>query len=367
MLRNTNLDTIRGIAVLGLLFLNIYYFAIFETGYVNLATIPLSDTVIDWVNVLLLDGRFRSLFCLLFGAALCIQIDKYKEVEKLKTRLFWIVIFGLLHGYLLWPGDILVTYGLAGYFAVKYLDATERKLITHGAAFGFGGIGMMLLLGSIDVADPIIRGSEAYDAVVDDLPKDVLGHFIHNGVFYSIMLLVTPLITLWYSLGLMLAGIYLFRTQVFDVGISKKLMPLVVLSVLLLSIVTMYLKAINIHALSVLLDSVVWMNAFVSALLIVNWVVKLRLSGLNLSWLQAVGRLALTCYILQSLLAVSFFYWLVPNGHAQYTRIEYVAVALLLTLIQLTLAPVYLRFFNQGPLEYILRKLCAMHQERQYV
>lgn len=367
MQRNTNLDVLRGIAVLGLLSLNIYYFAIFETGYINLANVPLSDSVIDWMNVLLFDGRFRSLFCLLFGAALYIQIEKYKDIEKVKTRLFWIVVFGLLHGYLLWPGDILVTYGLAGYLAVKYLEASDRKLMLHSVAYGVSGITMMLLLGSIDIAEPVIRGSETYYKVIDDLPQDALGHFIHNGVFYSIMLLVTPLITLWYSLGIMLAGIYCFKTGVFDVGLPKKLMPLALLIVLLLSIVTMYLKVINIYTLSVLLDGVIWVNAFFCALLVVHGVVRLRLKGVTFTWLQGVGRLALTCYISQSLLAVSYFYWLAPNAYEQYTRVEYLAVAVLLILLQLVFAPIYFRFFSQGPLEYMLRKLCAMKQERHYV
>jgi uncharacterized protein len=364
MLRNTGLDAIRGIALLGLLFLNIYYFALFETGYVNTAIISLPDKIIDWMNALLLDGRFRSLFCLSFGAALCIQMKKYKDIDRLHSRLFWLVIFGLLHGFLLWPGDILVTYGLAGYFAVKYLNASHRKLIIHALAYGGFGILMMLLLGSIDIEAPIIRGSKEYNDVIRNLPTDLLGHFIHNGSFYSIMLLITPLITLWYCLGIMLAGICCYRYRVFEIGLSTKGVSISILIVLFFSIIIAYLKTINNHSLSVLLDCVIWINAFVSALLIVHCVVRLKCKGLSLSWFEALGRFSLTGYILQSLLAVTFFYLIAPNAYEYYTRVEYLAVAFLLTLIQLFVALIYLRIFNQGPLEFILRKLCTMNKER---
>ncbi|MBQ4849691.1 DUF418 domain-containing protein [Pseudoalteromonas sp. MMG012] len=367
MARIATLDINRGIAVLGLLFLNIYYFSMFEVGYVNLPVVPLSDSVIDWINALLLDGRFRSLFCLLFGAALCLQMDKNGSDKQIKDRLFWIVTIGLLHGYILWPGDILVSYGLAGFIALKYIGAGPSRLIRHGCGFGLFGVSMMLVLGSIDVADPIIRGSSEFYEIVDNLPRDVVSHFGHNGVYYSIMLLIMPLITLWYSAGLMIAGIYCYKQGIFKHGLSNNAKPLVITATALLSVGTIYLKVLDINSLSVLVDSLIWVNAFAGALLIIHCVVKMSRKGFQFSWLQAVGRMALTLYVFQSVLMVSFFYWVMPNGYEQYNRMEYMAIALLLSLFQLLIAPLYFRFFKQGPLEYLLKRLCLRSKEADYV
>ena len=74
-MRIYSIDAVRGLAILGILFMNITFH---QNGYGNYAFFEqplLSDTIISLFNTLFLDGRFRSLFCLLFGAGLAIQYE----------------------------------------------------------------------------------------------------------------------------------------------------------------------------------------------------------------------------------------------------------------------------------------------------
>lgn len=69
---NINMDVLWGIVVLGLMFMNIYIFVMFEYDYILSLLLLFFDIVINIINVLFIDGCFRSFFCLLFGVLLVI-------------------------------------------------------------------------------------------------------------------------------------------------------------------------------------------------------------------------------------------------------------------------------------------------------
>ena len=98
-MRNYNMDFIRGVAVLGLVYMNAYAFGIFEYGYTPLTNPPVSDSIIYTLSSVFVDGRFRTLFSLLFGAGLFIQWQRYKSQVQIKSRLYWLILFGLAHGF----------------------------------------------------------------------------------------------------------------------------------------------------------------------------------------------------------------------------------------------------------------------------
>ena len=109
-MRNYNMDFIRGVAVLGLVYMNAYAFGIFEYGYSSLTNPPVSDSIIHTLSSVFVDGRFRTLFSLLFGAGLYIQWQRYKSELQLKSRLSWLILFGLAHGFLALEDDTIFSY-----------------------------------------------------------------------------------------------------------------------------------------------------------------------------------------------------------------------------------------------------------------
>jgi uncharacterized protein len=128
--RIASIDTLRGIALLWILFSNMDIFSGPETFFELPQGLP--DTTFMnahlHLNLLLLlfkwittEGKARFVFSMLFGVGLCLMTERAERMDRTGSladiylrRNFWLCVFGLLHGTLLWPGDILLSYGLAG-------------------------------------------------------------------------------------------------------------------------------------------------------------------------------------------------------------------------------------------------------------
>src|SRR5690606_32628768 len=127
--RIVSLDFIRGIAVLGILFANITAFGHPMLAYFWPAALPGGGTEADgWVwlfQFVFVDGKFRGLFTLLFGAGMYLFMERVwarggsQGVQG--RRLFWLMLFGLAHFYLLFVGDILFLYAVSGFAALVAL------------------------------------------------------------------------------------------------------------------------------------------------------------------------------------------------------------------------------------------------------
>jgi len=126
--RLLTLDALRGFAVMGILTLNIVGFAMPEPAYVNPAAWghDRPGDVIAWLaGFVLFDGKMRGLFSLLFGASMVLIIDRTEAAggdgfAVHANRMAWLLAFGVLHA-LLWSGDILVCYAIAGSIAWMFV------------------------------------------------------------------------------------------------------------------------------------------------------------------------------------------------------------------------------------------------------
>ena len=147
------IDAVRGLAILGILFMNITFH---QNGYANYAFFEeplLSDTVISLFNTLFLDGRFRSLFCLLFGAGLAIHLRPAKSADTifrfLTSRTWkWLFYFGLLHGVFIFSGDILLYYSLCAFLFLKHFTLPQDELKKKSIHYLIVGGAIMLVAGS---------------------------------------------------------------------------------------------------------------------------------------------------------------------------------------------------------------------------
>lgn len=138
--RVASLDFIRGIAVLGILAANIVAFGQPFSAYIypdafTVAHGPVSDAL--WAaQFVLVDGKMRGLFTLLFGAGMALFMDKAWARGASRwlqlRRLFWLLIFGMIHYYLIWQGDILIFYAVIGFAATLFLRASRRSLLVMG-------------------------------------------------------------------------------------------------------------------------------------------------------------------------------------------------------------------------------------------
>jgi uncharacterized protein len=171
------LDFVRGVAVLGILLMNIVGFAWPEAAVVSprapLAPRGHGDEAVFLAHFVLVDGKFRGLFSLLFGASMVLLVERgdaagMDGIALQQRRLAWLALFGLAHFFLLWWGDILFLYALCGFAALVALDWPVRRLAGIGLLLYAAGILWMAML-TLPEAMPWLDGSE--QARVDALAE----------------------------------------------------------------------------------------------------------------------------------------------------------------------------------------------------
>lgn len=135
------LDVVRGIAVLGILLMNIEEMGTPKAAwsYPPLISWTGADQAVWWLRDVLAKGTMRGLLSLLFGAGFILMTtragrDDGGVADAYHRRTIWLVLFGIVHGYLLlWPGDILLIYGGAGLFLFPWRHWSPERLLKAGA------------------------------------------------------------------------------------------------------------------------------------------------------------------------------------------------------------------------------------------
>jgi uncharacterized protein len=138
--RIQTLDVVRGVAVMGILAMNIVAFALPFQAYLNPAALgaPSTPDLISWaISFIVFDGKMRGLFSFLFGASILLVMERAEAggenpISIHIRRMLWLLVFGLLHFYLIWFGDILVGYALIGTVAVLFRSQPPQRLIALG-------------------------------------------------------------------------------------------------------------------------------------------------------------------------------------------------------------------------------------------
>jgi len=139
--RILSLDVIRGIAVMGIFSVNVVGMAMIERAYFyppEYGFDGVGDRIMWTLNSIFVDGRFRSLFSILFGASLTLVIERAvaRGTAGWKVhfpRMFVLLLFGIVHFYLLWWGDILVNYAVMGMIAYLFWRLRSAALLLIAA------------------------------------------------------------------------------------------------------------------------------------------------------------------------------------------------------------------------------------------
>ncbi|HST35295.1 MAG TPA: DUF418 domain-containing protein [Allosphingosinicella sp.] len=168
--RIRQLDTVRGVAVMGILAMNIVGFAMPFAAYMNPTAYGLESNadLASWVvSFIVFDGKMRGLFSFLFGASTLLVIER-AEAAGLSparihyARMLWLLVFGLLHFYFIWFGDILALYAQTGLILYFFRNLSVRALLRWG-------IGLVLLQTLLFAA---VAYWAYYLSVTPNLPAD---------------------------------------------------------------------------------------------------------------------------------------------------------------------------------------------------
>jgi len=357
------LDFLRGIAVLGLLTMNITSMGLLSADAV-IASELYSDKLVLTIKTLVLDGRFRSLFCLLFGIGLSLQFTRYQQLDLqsikiLKSRLHWLFIFGLFHCVFVWSGDILIVYALSGLVVINSIKDSSTQLFKRG--FQYFSIGMAI---QVCMFASVYFFELDLSSTSTDIPLLSYQELYFENICIALVAILTfPLLSMFYLCGIMFIGIALFREEMLQKGFTLfQLLGLAVVTVLfsLVDLLTLNNSVGGGNFSAGVLSSI---SGLTMALLFWHWVLKSKCYDSELRLVKsinALGRRSLSFYILQSLVMTTVLRYIFPQWNIEFTLVDYFILSLVFIPVQLYIAYCYDRYYTQGPLEYWWRHLVVV-------
>ncbi|EOV6076405.1 DUF418 domain-containing protein YeiB [Klebsiella pneumoniae] len=371
MERNVTLDFVRGVAILGILLLNISAFGLPKAAYLNPAwsgSASLSDAWTWALLDLLAQVKFLTLFALLFGAGLQLLLPRGKR--WIQSRLTLLALLGFIHGLFFWDGDILLAYALVGLVSWRMVREAHhvKSLFNTGVVLYLTGIAVLVLLG-------MISGTAANRSWAPDAANLQYEQYwkLHGGmeaVSNRADMLSDNLLALgaqygWQLAGMMLMGAALMRSGwlkgQFSLRYYRRTGALLVaagMAVNLPAIFAQWYLAWDYRWCAFLLQAPRELSAPLQAIgyAALAWgywpqLCRFRLVGA----IACVGRMALTNYLLQTLICTTLFYHL--GLFMRFDRLQLLAFVPPIWAVNLLVSSLWLRRFRQGPVEWLWRQL----------
>nr|WP_085862231.1 DUF418 domain-containing protein YeiB [Klebsiella pneumoniae] len=371
MERNVTLDFVRGVAILGILLLNISAFGLPKAAYLNPAwsgSASLSDAWTWALLDLLAQVKFLTLFALLFGAGLQLLLPRGKR--WIQSRLTLLALLGFIHGLFFWDGDILLAYALVGLVSWRMVREAHhvKSLFNTGVVLYLTGIAVLVLLGMI--SGTVANRSWAPDAANLQYEQYWKLHGGMEAVSNRADMLSDNLLALgaqygWQLAGMMLMGAALMRSGwlkgQFSLRHYRRTGALLVaagMAVNLPAIFAQWYLAWDYRWCAFLLQAPRELSAPLQAIgyAALAWgywpqLCRFRLVGA----IACVGRMALTNYLLQTLICTTLFYHL--GLFMRFDRLQLLAFVPPIWAVNLLVSSLWLRRFRQGPVEWLWRQL----------
>ena len=368
------LDALRGFAILGICLANFPEFSLWTFSDPSGWTAV--DKVTRAVQTFLVDGKFYTLFSLLFGMGFSIQLENAGQ----KTRTFYrrmtiLFIIGLIHLLFLWSGDILMLYAAMGMLLPLFRKFSTKGILIAGGFFLVLPVLCEAVFGTM-LSDPIeaeqwrICGLYGITEVnFGTWLADITGYkgmlqFLHQGAVERMWEFVSSY-RFFKVLGLFLVGYAVGREKLFaDLNSHRKLLKNILLYGLLLGIPVSVLytwssfsgQPLGAVAHSVFYLLSVYPMGFAYA---AGFSLLFNRSEAGRGWLLLTkpGRMACTNYLGQSVIGVILFYGI---GFGLGGRIDLLgteAVAVGVYAFQIAVSALWLKYFRFGPVEWIWRML----------
>jgi uncharacterized protein len=362
------LDILRGFAVFGILAVNIAGFSspVFYPGFVSPEQLPWYDELAEKLLLFFAEGKFYTIFSFLFGLGFSVQMvraeAKGRDVRTFYPRRLWLLFgLGLLHTLFFWVGDILRHYALLGFALLGFRKRSSRTLsIWAGVFFALG----FLLLG--------LFGGPHGSVDQEAMPMDVIGiarETYNNGSFLDVVFfqffsgfisfIMIGMTQAASVMALFLLGLLVGRIRFFEnLPENRATLKKVVLWGLLVGLVFNAFFVFSENAWLASLGFIVGAPALAAVYVSGLSLLSLKESGAKLlAPLASVGRMALTNYILQSVVCSLIF-----NGYGLglYDNIGAAGlwgITIVIYLVQIPLSVWWLSRFRFGPLEWLWRSL----------
>lgn len=381
--RIVSLDILRGFALLGILLMNIQAFSMPFAAYINPTAFGdlTGVNLVVWVaSHILADNKFITLFSLLFGAGVVIFIDHAQARERplllYYRRIILLMLLGLFHAFFIWFGDILFLYALCGLWLVIFVDVRPVLLVVYGVllnliiALALAGQGNVFrampteeLIETIALWAPTASAIALENAALTGSVAQI--HAVRVEQAWSGLSMVSGLAI--GTTGIMFIGVALYKWDVLSArrsGIFYRNMVILGLAFALpltsVGIVSHFEHQWDIYY-SMGAGRV--FNSMASLAMAMAYIGMVMLA-IQQQWLlglqrrlAAMGQMALSHYIGQSLLCTFVFYGYGLGLYGQLERYQQLLVVFAVWGLQLWFSPLWLARYRFGPLEWVWRCL----------
>lgn len=384
--RIISLDVLRGFAVLGILIMNIQSFAMPDAAYLNPMAYGDMTGINKWVWILshvFGDQKFMTIFSLLFGAGVVLLSENAERKSVNSTglhyrRTFWLLVIGLIHAHLIWHGDILVAYAICALFVYLFRNVKPKTLLILGILLiGVHTIIYLLIgfsMGSWP-ADAIEDTRQSWLPAAEAIQEEIsayTGSFEHqlserSKRAFFIETAVFLMIFLWRAGGLMLVGMALYKWGILSAKKSNVFYTRSFLLSFAIGLPIVIYGLVQNYANNWVMDYSMFLGSqfnYWGSLLIGYGYICLVMLMVKSNGLQAikkrlaaVGQMALTNYLMQSIICVFVFYGIGFGLFGSVERIGQLLFVLGIWLLQLFWSLPWLKKFYFGPFEWAWRSL----------
>ncbi len=384
--RIISLDALRGFAVLGILIMNIQSFSMISNAYVNPMAFGDFHATNQWfwkLSHIFASQKFMPIFAMLFGAGIVLMNERLalKEISSTALhyrRMMWLMMIGLMHAYLLWYGDILFTYALCGLLVFLFRKMSPAKLLFIGFLFFSMASIIYLFLGQSipywpsEQLEQSVQSWQPSAAAIQTEIENYRGSWIQqmdSRILTALFVQSTMFFMKvgWKTIGLMLVGMALYKWGIFSASVSKKSYILGAIAgfAIGLPIIIIGIKQ-NFEAhfsfeYSMFFGSQFnyWGSLFISyayICLIMILFKSNRFLKVKKSF-AAVGRMALSNYLFQTIICTFIFYGYGFGLFGKTNRLEQLVIVIAIWVFQIIVSNIYLKYFRYGPFEWLWRSL----------
>lgn len=374
------LDLIRGIAVLGILAVNIAGFAGGPIGTLS-PNFPEPGSLADnWAHAgifLVFEGKLRALFTLMFGASMLLFIERVEDRGRdggllQARRLVWLMLFGYLHFVLLWWGDILFTYAVIGLCVLPLRNQPLRAVAIAAIAFYLIWHAILMAMSWSQLTGvPADKDTAALAAkYASDLAVNLSGFWdqaLNRLTVQGLMPIDIAISSIGETAPLMVLGMVLYRSGFFaGEWPRRRLQTMAAVGIGIGGVMTIALLALTmprgfppLAMFALVLDwaalphLLMGLGYIAALMLAAPWLLATRLGD----WLVAAGRMAFSNYIATSLVMTFIFHgWGLSLG-GEVGSAAQLGFVLLGWALMLAWSKPWLARFRQGPLEWLWRSL----------
>lgn len=407
--RIRSIDVIRGVALLGILVINI---ELFSNPYEKIFNPLLSADFTGWnyylwlLKEIVFSSKMWTLFSILFGAGAYLLITRAEEkgnaagiADIYYRRLFWLLLIALIHAYLIWSGDILFFYAITGLFLYPL-----RKLSVRGMIIA----SLLLLLitlflsyreysANVSLHKQVtkIEASQKSGKEITEEQQAILKEWdsknimnnpdikalhekietMSSGTYFEIVksekewvrdghtALFYPRLFLLH-LMMMILGMALMKAKVLSAELKKKTYFMLMIfgyaigfSLSALRIQDLLHHEFDVLTIGGMINKIERIAVALGHIGLIALFCKSNILGCLKRALASVGRMAFTNYIVQSLICTFLFYGYGFGLYGTMNRMQQMVVVISIWVFQLIFSPVWLKYFRFGPLEWVWRSL----------